>query len=319
MFPITRLRRYRSSKTLLSIFTETEVTIRNLAYPVFVHNKKTEEISSMPGQKRYNCEDLLREVENLRKGGLKFFLIFGIPDKRDAFGSSAWDENGIVQKTVAMLKREFPDVVIATDVCLCAYTDHGHCGLVKDGKILNDETLEVLSKTALSHAKAGADIIAPSDMMDGRVGAIRKALDSNSFSDVIIMSYASKFASSLYGPFREAAHSSPSFGDRSSYQMNPANFREAMLEIQNDIEEGADIIMVKPAIFYLDVIRGARERFNVPIAAYNVSGEYSMLVAASRFEWLELKKVAMEMLLSIKRAGADIIITYFAKDFINWI
>lgn len=256
----------------------------------------------------------MRETALLFEKGVKSFIVFGIPAQKNERASSAYDENGIVQKMVRRMKAEIPDAVIFTDVCLCQFTDHGHCGVLRDGKILNDESVDLLARTALSHAVSGADFVAPSDMMDGRVQGIRKMLDTNGYEDVGILSYAAKFASAFYGPFREAAHSSPKFGDRKTHQMDPANRREAIKEMQLDLEEGADMLMIKPALSYLDLIRDARERFSVPIAAYNVSGEYSMVKAAAQHGWVDGRLVRDEILLSIRRAGADIIITYFAKD-----
>jgi porphobilinogen synthase len=268
----------------------------------------------MPGMFEYGLEKAVEEVRLLAEKGLLNFLIFGIPAKKDATASSAWDEDGIVQTTVRKIKKQVPQSVVFTDVCLCGFTDHGHCGIITKGKIDNDKSIEILSDTALSHAKAGADFVAPSDMMDGRVLAIRKKLDENGFSETGILSYAAKFSSAFYGPFREAAHSAPQFGDRKSHQMDPANRREAMKEMQTDIEEGADMIMVKPALAYLDLIREAKNRFLIPIVAYNVSGEYSLVKAAAQKGWIDEKAVRDEILLSIQRSGADLIITYFAKD-----
>ncbi len=316
-----RPRRLRKTPSLIDMLQETRLSIKGLIYPVFVCGGRDvkEPIASMPGQYRLSIDVLLKELEEIRDLGIPSILLFGIPDRKDSFGSEAYDDNGIVQNAVRAIKENLPDVVVITDVCLCAYTDHGHCGLVKDGKILNDETLEILSKVAVSHADAGADIVAPSAMMDGQVKAIREALDHNGFKDVAIMSYSAKYASSMYGPFRDAAESSPKFGDRRGYQMNPANVREAIREVRIDIEEGADIVMVKPALSYLDVISRIRSAFDVPLAAYNVSGEYSMIKAASERGWIDEKSVVLEILTSIKRAGADLIITYFAKDVAKWL
>jgi porphobilinogen synthase len=314
-FPEQRLRRSRISPPIRQMLSETDLNIKDLIYPVFVHDGNTVDIQSMPGQKRYNPKDLLKELSSLVERGLSKYIVFGIPSKKDEIASEAYNDEGVVQRTVKLLKKELSDIVLITDVCLCGYTSHGHCGVVRNGKIVNDETLELLAKTALSHARAGADIVAPSDMMDGRVKAIRSTLDREGFTDTLIMSYAAKYASALYGPFREAAESAPSFGDRASYQMNPPNIREAMREIELDIEEGADIIMVKPATFYLDVIKTASEKFPLPLAAYSVSGEYSMIKAASKSGFMDEVKAVREMLICIKRAGADLIITYFAKDF----
>lgn len=289
----------------------------DLIYPIFVHEKnKIEEIPSMPGQFRYPVSELkkiAKKVEDLEIPGI---LLFGMPEKKDEIGSEAYSDKGIVQKAIRNIKDN-TDLLIITDICLCQYTSHGHCGLVSDGIIKNDDTLRLLAKTALSHAKAGADIVAPSDMMDGRVYAIRTELDNNSFEEILIMSYAAKFLSSFYGPFREAAHSAPVFGDRRTYQMEPGNILEALREVELDIKEGADIVMVKPALPYLDVIFRVKEKFGLPTAAYNVSGEYSMVKAASKMGWVDENKVIEEILLSIKRAGADFIISYFALEYAN--
>jgi len=268
----------------------------------------------MPGVSEYGLDRAVREIVFLFEKGLGHFLLFGTPDRKDDRASSAYSENGIVQRAVRQIKKELPESVVFTDVCLCGYTDHGHCGVLRDGKIHNDESVALLAKTAVSHAHAGADFVAPSDMMDGRVLAIRRALDESGLQDTGILSYAAKFASAFYGPFREAAHSAPKFGDRKSHQMDPANRREALKEMETDIEEGADMIMVKPALSYLDILLEARQRFLVPIVAYNVSGEYSLIKAAAQKGWVDGKLVRDEVLLSIRRAGADIIITYFAKE-----
>ncbi len=268
----------------------------------------------MPGISEYGLDSAVREIVFLYENGLRHFLLFGSPDQKDDRASGAYSESGIVQRALRQIKKELPESIVFTDVCLCPYTDHGHCGVVRDGKILNDESLELLAKTALSHAQAGADFVAPSDMMDGRVLAIRRILDEHGLQDTGILSYAAKFSSAFYGPFREAAHSAPKFGDRKSHQMDPANRREALKEMETDIEEGADMIMVKPALSYLDILREARDRFLVPIVAYNVSGEYSLIKAAAQNGWVDGKLIRDEVLLSIRRAGADIIITYFAKE-----
>lgn len=286
-----------------------------MIYPIFVHEKNIiEEIPSMPGQFRYPISELKqisKKVEDLNIPGI---LIFGMPEKKDEVGSESYNDKGIVQKAIKAVKDN-TDLLVITDICLCQYTSHGHCGLICDEKINNDETLKVLGKIALSHAKAGADIVAPSDMMDGRVGAIRKELDNNSFEDTLIMSYAAKYLSSFYGPFREAAHSAPTFGDRRTYQMESGNILEALREVELDIKEGADIVMVKPALVYLDVIYRVKNKFGMPTAAYNVSGEYAMIKAASKMGWVDEKKIMEETLLSMKRAGADIIISYFALEY----
>lgn len=315
-FPVSRPRRLRKTAMLRTLVSETLLSTDDFVYPLFVvegENVKRE-ISSMPGQFQMSIDNILRECEELQRLGLISILLFGIPAEKDEAGSDAYNENGIVQRTVRAVKKHFPELIVITDVCLCEYTSHGHCGVVEDGGVNNDKTLELLAKEAVSHARSGADIIAPSDMMDGRVGSIRDALDGSGFEDVPIMAYSAKFSSGFYGPFREAAESAPQFGDRKQYQMDPANSDEAMREIALDIQEGADIVMVKPALSYLDLIRRAHDTFNIPIAAYNVSGEYSMIKAAAEKGWLDGEKVMMEVLTSIRRAGAGIIITYFAKE-----
>lgn len=311
-----RTRRLRQNENIRSLVRETFLTKNDLIYPIFVvdgKNKK-EEVPSMPGVYRYSVDRLEEIIEEVERAGIRGVMVFGIPSFKDEYATSAYAEDGVVQNAVRKIK-EISNVYVITDVCLCQYTVHGHCGIVKEGFVDNDETLEYLAKVALSDVKAGADMVAPSDMMDGRIKKIRMTLDEHGYVNIPIMAYTAKYASSFYGPFRDAAFSAPKFGDRKTYQMDPANIREAIIEIQNDIEEGADIVMVKPALSYLDVIRWARDRFDVPIAAYNVSGEYSMVKAASKMGWLDEKKVVYEMLTSIKRAGADIIITYFALDF----
>jgi porphobilinogen synthase len=298
------------------MFRETSLCRSDFIYPLFIvegDNVKNE-ISSMPGQFQFSIDNVLRECEELQNLGIGSVLLFGIPSKKDEAGSGAYDENGVIQKTLRAIKASFPDLLVITDVCLCEYTSHGHCGVIEEGDVKNDATLELLVKEALSHVRSGADMIAPSDMMDGRIGAIRQALDKDGFSDTPIMAYSAKYSSVFYGPFREAAESAPQFGDRKSYQMDPRNADEAIREIALDISEGADIVMVKPALSYLDVIRRTRESFNIPIAAYNVSGEYSMVKAAAERGWIDGDKAMIEVLTSIKRAGADVIITYFAKD-----
>ncbi len=315
-YPITRLRRLRLNQNIRDLIKETEINLNDLIYPMFIipGKSKSEEIESMPGIFRHSIDNALKEISEIVELGIKAILLFGIPEKKDDIATGAYSKKGIIQNAVKSIKKEFKELIVITDLCLCEYTDHGHCGVIHDGYVDNDETLELLSLTALSHAEAGADIIAPSDMMDGRVAKIREVLDDNEFLNIIIMSYSAKYASAFYGPFRDAAKSAPSFGDRKSYQMNPPNIREAIREIEQDIEEGADIIMVKPALSYLDVISAVREEFNHPLAAYNVSGEYSMVKAASKMGWIDEQKIVLEMLTSIKRAGADIIITYFAKQ-----
>jgi porphobilinogen synthase len=315
-FPYQRLRRLRQSEPLRRMVRETSLRPADLIYPLFVVNGRDQRqpITSMPGQFRLSVDLLVKEAAEARQLGIPAVILFGIPDKKDERGSGAYDPDGIVQRAVKTLKEQVPELVVITDVCIDEYTSHGHCGIVQDGRILNDETLDCLRAMALTHAKAGADMLAPSDMMDGRVGAIREELDRGGFSELPIMAYSAKFASCFYAPFREAADSSPKFGDRQSYQMDPANAREALREIDLDIEEGADIVMVKPALPFLDIIAAARTRINHPIAAYQVSGEYSMIKAAAQAGWLDETRAMLESLLSIKRAGADLILTYFAKD-----
>lgn len=309
------MRRLRKNEKLRELLREHNVTSKDLIYPIFVHEKnKVEEIQSMPGQFRYPIPELVEIAKKAEDLGIPGILLFGMPEKKDEVGSEAYNERGVVQKAIRTIK-ENTNLLVITDICLCQYTSHGHCGVICDGIVKNEDTLKLLSKIALSHAKAGADVVAPSDMMDGRVSAIRSELDKNSFEDILIMSYAAKFLSSFYGPFREAAHSAPTFGDRRTYQMNPANALEALREVQLDIQEGADIVMVKPALAYLDVIFRVKEKFEMPTAAYNVSGEYSMVKAASKMGWIDEKKVIDELLLAIKRAGADFIISYFALDY----
>ncbi|OCC15433.1 Porphobilinogen synthase [Dissulfuribacter thermophilus] len=318
MFPEYRPRRLRKNETIRGLIRETSLELSNLIYPLFVvpGEKIKEPVSAMPGVERFSVDMLVEEVKEVMDLGLRSVLLFGIPEKKDRKGTQAWVKTGIVQRAIEALKKKCPDIYVITDVCLCEYTSHGHCGLIDEKKkdVSNDPSLELLQKTALSHARAGADMVAPSDMMDGRVAAIREALDDSGFEDIPIMSYAVKYASSFYGPFREAAESTPQFGDRRTYQMDPANKREALREATLDMEEGADILMVKPAMPYLDVIHLLRQEFTLPIAAYQVSGEYAMIKAAGANGWIDTDRVMMESLLSIKRAGADIIITYFAKD-----
>ena len=320
-FPIVRPRRLRRTETIRRMVRETGIQPSNLIYPMFVRPGRglRQEIPSMPGNFHLSPDTLVEEVRPLAAAGLPAVILFGVPDRKDERGSAAYDHAGAVQEAIARLKDALPDLVVITDVCLCAYTDHGHCGVVKDGRILNDETLELLARMAVSHARAGADMVAPSDMMDGRVGAIRQALDDEGFSDVAIMAYSAKYASAFYGPFRDAAHSAPGFGDRRSYQMDPANAREALRELELDLDEGADILMVNPAMPYLDVIRSAREVFDVPIAAYQVSGEYAMIKAAAERGWLDEQAAALEALTAIRRAGADLILTYFAPQVLRWL
>jgi porphobilinogen synthase len=320
-FPDLRLRRLRRSEALRALIRETKVDVGDLIYPLFVveGNKIKQEIASMPGQYRFSSDLLSKEVEGIAKLGIPAIILFGIPQKKDEVGSSAYHPKGVIQQAIRAIKKATPGLLVITDVCLCEYTNHGHCGVVVDGYVDNDKTLELLAKTALSHAEAGADMVAPSDMMDGRVKATRQALDGNGFQNMPILAYAAKYASAFYGPFREAAESAPQFGDRRSYQMDPPNWREALREVEQDIAEGADIVMVKPALPYLDVIRKVRDTFNHPLAAYSVSGEYAMVKAAAQQGWLDEKGIVLEMLTAIKRAGADIIITYYAKEAARWL
>ncbi len=333
-FPITRLRRLRKSEAIRSLVRETRLTPENFVYPLFVcpGSSVRKEVRSMPGVFNLSVDEAVREVREVHSLGVPSVILFGLPEKKDEVATGAWSDDGIVQQAARAIKSEVADVILMGDVCLCEYMSHGHCGIVKpptqslgaavaappaataEYEIVNDATLELLARTSVSLARAGVDIIAPSDMMDGRVGAIRKALDEAGLTNTPILSYAAKFASGFYGPFREAADSAPQFGDRRSYQMDPANFREAMREIELDLEEGADMIMVKPAMPYLDVIAAARERFDVPLAAYQVSGEYAMIEAAARNNWIDRDRVMLESLVSIRRAGASIILTYYAKD-----
>jgi porphobilinogen synthase len=320
-FPRVRPRRLRRNENVRELVRETDLNARDFIYPLFIvhgHNVR-EEIPSMPGVYHESIDVLAREVEQVSKLGILSVLIFGLPAQKDEFGSEDYDDHGIVQEAIRACKQVNSDLVVMTDVCMCQYTTHGHCGIVRGGVIDNDETLKYLRMTAVSHAAAGADIVAPSAMMDGQVGAIRAALDAQGFADTAILAYASKYASSFYGPFREAADSPPQFGDRKQYQMDPANAREALREVLLDVDEGADIVMVKPALAYLDIIRRAREAVDLPVAAYNVSGEYSMVKAAAKNGWLDEKQVALEILTAIKRAGADMILTYFAKDATRWL
>ncbi|MDP3090735.1 MAG: porphobilinogen synthase [Nitrospira sp.] len=315
-FPIQRLRRLRQQDSFRRMVRETVLSPADFIYPLFVveGQGRREEIGAMPGQFRLSVDLLVKEAAAVKSLGIPAIILFGIPAKKDDRGTSGYDPNGIVQRAIKAVKDQVPGLAVITDVCIDEYTDHGHCGIVKNGKILNDETLECLRTMARTHAEAGADMVAPSDMMDGRVAAIRAELDQAGFPELPIMAYAAKFSSCFYAPFRDAAYSSPQFGDRQSYQMDPANGREALREIDSDVEEGADIVMVKPAMPYLDIIAQARARTLLPIAAYQVSGEYSMIKAAGRAGWLDETRAMMESLLSIRRAGADLILTYFAKD-----
>jgi porphobilinogen synthase len=315
-YPFYRARRLREKENFRRMVRETTLSVSDLVYPLFVvHGKKIKkEIPSMPGNYHLSVDCLVEELKSVADLGIPAVLLFGIPEKKDDVGSEAYDDKGIVQRAIRAIKKANIPLEVITDVCLCEYTSHGHCGVLSKEKIENDSTLDLLAQMAVSHAKAGADMVAPSDMMDGRVGAIREELDESGFSDLPIMSYAVKYASAFYGPFRDAAQSTPQFGDRRSHQMDPANTREAYREALLDIEEGADIIMVKPALPYLDIIQRLHQEFDYPIAAYNVSGEYSMIKAAAAKGWIDGERVMMETLLSIKRAGADIILTYFAKE-----
>ena len=315
-FPIHRPRRLRRNENLRRMTRETHLRVDDLIMPLFIVPGTGVEnpIGAMPGIAQLSVDRAVEECQQIRDLGIPGVILFGIPDEKDAVGSDAYNDNGIIQRALRALKEEVPGLTLITDVCLCEYTDHGHCGLIKGNDVENDATLELLVKESLSHVRAGADMVAPSDMMDGRVGAIRQALDREGFPHIPIMAYASKFASGFYGPFREAAESTPQFGDRRSYQMDPANGDEALREVALDIEEGADIVMVKPALPYLDIIRRVKEKFGYPLAAYNVSGEYAMLKAAALNGWLDEERVMLESLTSIRRAGADLILTYFAKD-----
>lgn len=316
-----RLRRLRVNENMRNLVRENAVRVEDLIYPMFVIAGKDirNPVDSMPGIYQYSIDRLAEELDRVSESGVRGILLFGIPEHKDEVGSDAYNEHGIVQEAVRYIKKEYPQLMIIADVCLCEYTSHGHCGLIADGKIQNDETLPLLAQMAVSLARAGADIIAPSDMMDGRVGVIRTALDEAGFTDVAIMAYSAKFASAYYSPFRDAAHSAPEFGDRKTYQMDPANGREALREIEADIEEGADMIMVKPALAYLDVIKEASRRYDLPLATYNVSGEYSMVKAAASLGYIDEKRIVMENMIAMKRAGAKIIITYHALDVAEWL
>ncbi|MBA5850973.1 porphobilinogen synthase [Clostridium sp. cel8] len=316
-----RHRRLRQNSVIRDMVSETTLNRSDFIYPIFVVEGENikEAIPSLDGNYHYSIDRLSEVVDEIKEAGVKSVILFGIPDHKDEIGSSAFCENGIIQKAIKKLKSLYPELFVITDVCMCEYTDHGHCGILHDHEVDNDETIKYIAKIAVSHAKAGADMVAPSDMMDGRVGEIRKELDKNGYKNVSIMAYSAKYCSAFYGPFRDAANSSPKFGNRKGYQMDPRNVREAMLEIEDDIKEGADIIMVKPAMPYLDVIRLARDKFDVPIAAYNVSGEFAMVKAAAKAGLIDEKAVATEMLTSIKRAGAKMIITYYALDICRWI
>jgi porphobilinogen synthase len=308
----------RSSGALRSLVRETRLDLESLVYPLFV-GPSTQPNEALPALGRYSVDDLVAEAEELRGLGVPAVILFGIPDEKDEQGSGAWDEEGVVQRALRALRASVPGLVLVTDVCLCEYTSHGHCGVLDGEEVANDATIELLARTAVSHVEAGADAVAPSDMMDGRVGAIRGALDDAGLGETPILSYAAKYASAFYGPFREAAESAPAFGDRRGYQMDPANVREALRECELDVAEGADMLMVKPALPNLDVIRAVRERFDLPVAAYNVSGEYAMVRAAAASGWMDERQAALESLTAIKRAGADVVVTYWAKDVARWL
>ncbi len=320
-FPTHRPRRLRRSEALRGLIRETRPTTAGLIYPMFVcpGEKVRKEVSSMPGVHQQSVDQIVEECREVEGLGLPGVILFGLPESKDARGTSSTSGHGVVQRAIEAIRKANLKLLVITDVCLCEYTDHGHCGVIENGEVANDATLPILAAQALSHARAGADIVAPSDMMDGRVAAIRETLDQHKFSDVAILAYAAKYCSGFYGPFREAADSAPQFGDRRSYQMDPANAREALREVALDLQEGADIVMVKPALPYLDVIRRVRDAFDVPVGAYNVSGEYAMVKAAAQKGWLDEKRVVLEILTGIQRAGADIILTYHAKDAARWL
>ncbi len=320
-FPQSRLRRLRDMPALRGMVSETRINVQDLVYPIFVtHGRNVKaKVASMPDIFQLSLDNLIPEIDEVSRRHIPAVLLFGLPHRKDAMGTEAYEPNGIVQEAIRVIKQTAPDLLVIADTCLCEYTDHGHCGVIDNGVVDNDSSLELLAKTAISQVEAGADVVGPSAMMDGQVATIRAALDGRGFTDVPIMGYSAKYASGFYGPFRDAAGSTPQFGDRSGYQMDPANSRQAMREIEQDVDEGADIVMVKPALAYLDVVAKARERFDLPLAAYNVSGEYSMIKAASQKGWLDERRIVMEVLTSIKRAGADILITYFAKDVADWL
>jgi porphobilinogen synthase len=317
-FPEVRLRRFRRNPSLRALVRETRLSLDQFVMPLFVAPESLANVE-LPGMARYSVEDVVREVEDLVRVGVQAVILFGIPEEKDEQATGAWEDDGIVQRALRALRPRFPELVLMTDVCLCEYTSHGHCGVIVDGEVHNDLSLELLARTAVSHVEAGADVVAPSDMMDGRVRAIREALDDRSYETTPILAYSAKYASAFYGPFREAADSTPAFGDRRGYQMDPANVREALREAELDIDEGADAIMIKPALPYLDVIRAVREAFDVPVAAYNVSGEYAMVKAAAQQGWLDERAAALESLTAIKRAGADLIVSYWTKDLAQWL
>lgn len=315
-FPSTRLRRLRANEQIRNMVRETSLSVNDFILPLFVCNgtKVKNEISSMPGNFQMSIDVLVEECKQIKDLGIQSVMLFGIPEKKDAFGSDSYNDNGIVQRAIRAIKKEVSGLLVVSDICFCEYTDHGHCGVIHNNDVDNDATLDLLAKQVISHAQAGTDIIAPSDMMDGRVMIMREALDKNGFTNMPIMAYSAKYSSAFYGPFREAAESAPQFGDRKTYQMDPCNALEALREVEQDIEEGADIVMVKPALSYLDIIHRVKTQFNVPVAAYNVSGEFAMIKAAARLGWIDEERVMLESTYSIKRAGADIILTYFAKD-----
>jgi porphobilinogen synthase len=317
-FPVTRLRRFRRTAQLRGLVRETRLSLDEFVLPLFVAPEPLSN-EALPGMARHDLDGLLREVETLVASGVRAVMLFGVPPEKDDEATGAWEEDGLVQQALRALRPRFPELVLLTDVCLCEYMSHGHCGVVVDGEVDNDRSLELLARTAVSHAEAGADVVAPSDMMDGRVAAIRDALDDHGFESTPILAYSAKYASAFYGPFREAADSAPAFGDRRGYQMDPANVREALRECKIDLAEGADAIMIKPALPYLDVIRAAREAFQAPLAAYNVSGEYAMVKAAARNGWFDERAAALESLTAIKRAGADLIVSYWTKDLAGWL
>jgi porphobilinogen synthase len=317
-FPATRLRRLRRTGALRSLVRETRLDVADLVYPLFVGPVSLRN-DELPALGRFSVDDLSREAEELLGLGISSVILFGIPEEKDDEGSGAYAADGIVQRALRALRERYPDLVLITDVCLCEYTSHGHCGVIEDGEVANDATLELLARSAVSHVEAGADVVAPSDMMDGRVAALRAALDEAGFVETAIISYAAKYASAFYGPFREAAESAPSFGDRRGYQMDPANVREALRECELDVAEGADVLMVKPALPNLDVLRAVRERFDLPVAAYNVSGEYAMVKAAAARGWMDERQAATESLTAIRRAGADFVVTYWAKELAGWL
>jgi porphobilinogen synthase len=320
-FPVHRPRRLRKTELLRGLVRETRLTVANFIYPMFVCPGAIvrQEVSSMPGVFQQSADKIVEDCREVESLGIRGVILFGLPETKDPRGASSLQKDGVVQRAIEAIRKAKLNLIVITDVCLCEYTDHGHCGVIENGEVANDATLEILAEQSLSHARAGADIVAPSDMMDGRVAAIRKKLDQNKFADLPILSYAAKYCSSFYGPFREAADSAPQFGDRRSYQMDSANSREAMKEVALDLEEGADMIMVKPALPYLDIITRVRQEFSVPVAAYNVSGEYSMVKAAAQKGWLDEKRAALEILTGIQRAGADVILTYHAKDAARWL